>query len=149
MEPKCPQPDGRLSAPAFAEGEQAVQRVEMHAVAVRQVERCEPTDRFAAPSALPLGCPLAVQPMPAPLHLAPSEPRGLRGRVERAPVIGQRLAVACRPAGGLGERRQEFALVLGKQPDDGLGLLRSAGLQSAFGPGYSRAPFRAESTGCE
>jgi hypothetical protein len=39
--------------------------------------------------------------------------------------------------------------VLGKQPDDGLGLLRSAGLQSAFGPGYSRAPFRAESTGCE
>jgi len=71
-----PKAGSGLAAPTLAEGEQAIELVEMHAVAVRQVERGEPADRLPASGALPLRDPSAVATVPFIHQLAPGEASG-------------------------------------------------------------------------
>ena len=89
----------RLAAPALAESEQAVEPVraiEMHAVAISEVERNEPANRFAAARALPIRRALPVLHMPVIFDFAPSEPRCFVGGVKGAP-IRQRLTISGAP----------------------------------------------------
>src|SRR5260370_41866994 len=66
-----------------------------------------------------------MQPVPAALQFAPGEPRGVVRRVKRGP-IGKRLAMAHVPIRRLGERRDDFGLVLNQQPRHPLGAFRPA-----------------------
>jgi hypothetical protein len=50
----------------------------MHAVAISEVERSEPANRFAAACTLPMRRALPVLHMPVIFNFAPSEPRHLR-----------------------------------------------------------------------
>jgi hypothetical protein len=105
--------------------QQAIERVEMYPVVVRQVERWPVADQFAAAGALPDCAALAVQPMPADFHFGAGQLRRLVGRMQCVPM-GKRFAMAGGPVCRLVERREYLALVFDQQQRHRLGLLRAA-----------------------
>ena len=99
MEPQRPQAGRSFGPPALAKGKQAIEPVrvvEMHAVAIREVEYRQAADRLITPSALALRRPHGMQTVPAVLQFAPGEARGFLRRV-KSPPICQRLAMSSAP----------------------------------------------------
>jgi hypothetical protein len=117
----------RIAVPPLTEADQAIDRLEVDAIAVGKVKRLKPANQLPTSSALPSGPALTVQGVPFIQYLAPGELFSLLPFAFPAiPLEGpgcESLPPPARLVGFWRERRHHLRFVLGEELHNRLGLL--------------------------
>jgi hypothetical protein len=131
----------RIAVPLLTEADQAIDRLEVDAIAVGKVKRLKPANQPPTSSALPSGPAPTVYDVPFIQDLTPGEPFGLLPIAFPAiPLEGagcESLPPPARLVGFWRERRHHLRFVLREELHDRLGLLGATDYEivaSGFNP---------------